>query len=140
MGIGVGVMVMKGDKILLGHRHPDPEKASSDLQGQGTWTFPGGKVDFGETIKSAAERELIEETGIKSVDLEIFSITDDIKGSKHYLTAGFICKKFEGEPKAMEPQEITEWKFFELNNLPKPLFFPTEKMIKNYLAKKTYYA
>ena len=47
-GLGVGVMVLKESKILLGLRNPNKEKASSELQGQGTWTMPGGKVEFME--------------------------------------------------------------------------------------------
>ncbi|MEW6295594.1 MAG: hypothetical protein AB1467_04860 [Candidatus Diapherotrites archaeon] len=38
----------------------------------------------------------------------------------------------------MEPDEITEWKWFPLNNIPKPIFFPTEKILKNYTAKQVY--
>jgi len=38
----------------------------------------------------------------------------------------------------MEPDEITEWKWFDLNNLPSPLYFPSERIIKNYLAKIIY--
>ena len=48
-GLGVGFMVLKDNKMLLGLRNPDKEKASSELQGQGTWTMPGGKVEFMET-------------------------------------------------------------------------------------------
>jgi len=44
-----------------------------------------------------------------------------------------LCEDFEGEAQVMEPDEITRWERFDLNNLPKPLFFPSEKVIKNYL-------
>ena len=47
---GAAVMIVKDGKVLLGKRHDDPEKAGSQLHGEGTWTLPGGKVDFGETI------------------------------------------------------------------------------------------
>jgi len=36
IGVGFGIMILKDNKVLLGHRHPDPEKASSDLHGEGT--------------------------------------------------------------------------------------------------------
>lgn len=42
-GLGVGVMIIKDDQILLGLRNPDKIKASSELQGEGTWTMPGGE-------------------------------------------------------------------------------------------------
>jgi 8-oxo-dGTP diphosphatase len=40
----------------------------------------------------------------------------------------------EGEAQVMEPDEITQWQWFALDTLPSPLFFPSEKVIKNYLA------
>ena len=76
---GVGIMLLKDNKVLLGKRHSDPKKASSLLHGEGTWTFPGGKVDFGETIYDAAKREVKEETGIEVKNMEVMSITDEIK-------------------------------------------------------------
>lgn len=47
IGLGVGVLIMSEGKVLLGLRNPDLIKAGSELQGQGTWTMPGGKVDPG---------------------------------------------------------------------------------------------
>ncbi len=137
-GVGFGVMILKEGKVLLGHRHENPEKASSLLHGEGTWTMPGGKLHFQEKLKEGAVREVFEETGIKVKGLEAISISNDIVQDAHFVTIGFLCKDFEGEAKVMEPDEITEWKWFDLNNLPSPLYFPSEKIIKNYLAKKIY--
>ena len=137
-GVGFGVMILKEGKVLLGHRHENPEKASSLLHGEGTWTMPGGKLHFQEKLKEGAVLEVFEETGIKVKGLEAISISNDIVQDAHFVTIGFLCKDFEGEAKVMEPDEITEWKWFDLNNLPSPLYFPSEKIIKNYLAKKIY--
>lgn len=139
-GVGVGVMVLKEGKVLLGRRHDDPEKASSLLQGQGTWTMPGGKVDFGEKLADCACRETLEETGliVDKQKLKVISISDDLKDTAHFTTVGFLCEAFEGEPRVMEPDEIVEWQWFDLSNLPTPLFFPSERVLKNYLSQTIY--
>jgi mutator protein MutT len=138
--VGVGIMILKDNKVLLGKRHDDAEKASSDLHGEGTWTMPGGKLDFHETLKDGARRELLEETGIETSpgQLEIISVSDEIVPDNHYVTIGFLCGSFEGEPKIMEPEEITEWKWYNLDSLPDKVFPPSLKMIEAYLNNKIY--
>jgi len=138
VGAGVGIMVLKDNKILLGKRHDNPEKASSELHGEGTWTMPGGKMHFHEEFEDAAKRELIEETGIIPKSLKIISLTNDKVPDKHFITIGFLCDSFEGEPKTLEPDEITEWKWFKLTNLPEKVFSPCKKILRNYLDKEIY--
>ncbi len=139
--VGVGIMILnKKGEVLLGHRNDDPIKASSDLHGEGCWTFPSGKLDFGETLINGAARELLEETNLvadKSKTI-LLSITEEIRQDTHYITAGFLCKDFTGELKTMEPEEITEWKWYNLDNLPVNLFLPSAKMVKAYLNNKIY--
>lgn len=139
-GVGFGIMILKDEKVLLGKRHDDPEKASSLLHGEGTWTMPGGKLHFGESFEGAAIREVPEETGIKvnKENLKIISITNDIVEDAHFVTIGFLCEEFKGTPQVMEPDEITKWEWFELNKLPNPIYFPSEKILKNYFDKKLY--
>lgn len=140
IGVGFGVMIIKDNKILLGKRHDDPEKASSLLKGAGTWTMPGGKLHFGESFEEGAIREVLEETGMRvdKNNLKIISLTNDIVEDAHFVTIGLLCKEFYGEAKVMEPDEIIEWGWFELNKLPKPIFFPSEKVLKNYFSKEIY--
>lgn len=135
-----GVMILRDGKVLLGQRHIDPEKADSELHGEWTWTMPGGKMHFHESFEETCYRETMEETSIK-IDkdkIKIISITNDIVPDKHFVTIWFLCEDFEWEEKIMEPDEITRWGRFDLNNLPRPLFFPSEKVIKNYLDKTIY--
>lgn len=140
MGIGTGVMLLKEGKILLGKRNDDPEKADSALKGEGTWTIPGGKLDFGESFEDGAEREVFEETGIRvdKENLKLISISNDRVETAHFATMGFLCEKFEGEPEIKEPEEITEWRWFPLNDLPSPIFFPVKKLLDNYLNGRMY--
>jgi 8-oxo-dGTP diphosphatase len=140
VGAGVGVMIFSNGKVLLGKRHDDPQKASSLLHGEGTWTMPGGKLDFGESFEQGACREVFEETGIKLSEekLKVISVSNDIVEDAHFITIGLFCDNFNGEPKVMEPDEIVEWKWFLLNDLPGKIFFPSEKILKNYLDGKFY--
>lgn len=140
MKAGFGVLIMREGKVLFGKRHEDPKKADSDLGGEGTWTMPGGKMDFGEEIIVGAAREVLEETGlvVNKEKMQIVSITNDIAGDSHYITIGFFAPEFFGEPKVMEPNEITEWGWFSIDDLPKKIFLPSMKLLKNYLDKKIY--
>jgi ADP-ribose pyrophosphatase/8-oxo-dGTP diphosphatase len=56
----------------------------------------------------------------------------------HFVTVGLLAKKWTGIPRVMEPDEITEWKWFNLTDLPYPRFFPSFEVIENYLKKKFY--
>lgn len=140
VGVGFGVMVLRDNKVLLGKRHDDPEKADSKLHGEGTWTMPGGKIEFGESFEDAAHRETLEETGIKidKEKLKLISLTNDKVEDAHFVTIGFLCEDFSGEVEVKEPDEIVEWKWFDLNELPEKIFFPSKKVLKNYLDKEIY--
>lgn len=137
-GVGVGVMLIENNKILLGLRNPNKEKASSELQGQGTWTMPGGKVEFMEKLVDAAKRELEEETSLKATKLDILCISDDMTDTAHYVTVGFMVKEYSGEVKIMEPETIIDWKWFDLNELPENLYKPSQKCIEKYKNKIIY--
>jgi len=137
-GVGVGVMILRDNKVLLGKRHSDAQKADSELRGEGSWTMPGGKLDFQEELEDAAYREVFEETNIRinKDKIRIVSVTNDVVEDAHFVTIGFLCEDFEGEPKVMEPDEIIEWKWFDINNISSPMFFPSEKIIQNFINKE----
>lgn len=138
VGGGVGIMIMRNGKILLGKRHDDPVKASSALRGEGTWTTPGGKLDFGESFEDGIRREVMEETGIKLNTIKVISLNNNKNEHAHFITIGFICDDFEGEPQVLEPDEIVEWQWFSLDNLPIPMFFPSARIIENYKRGEFY--
>lgn len=138
VGAGFGVMLMRAGKILLGQRHFDPDKADSELHGEGTWTMPGGKIEFGESLEEGAKREVLEETGIKLGNVKVICVNNDKNEYAHFITIGMHSEEFEGEPKVMEPDEIVEWKWFDLSDLPSPIYFPSAKVIENYKQDKFY--
>lgn len=138
VGAGLGVILVRKGKILLGKRHPDPDKADSVFRSAGEWCIPGGKLDFGETFEECAVREVYEETGIKISDPKIISVHNCKNEHAHFMTVGVIAKNWQGEASVMEPDEITEWKWFSLKRLPRPRYFPSFMVIENYLKKKFY--
>jgi len=132
---GMGIMVLDADgRILMGLRNSDAAKASSDLHGEGTWTCPGGKFDFGDGLLEGATRELKEETDLDLIRAEIISVTNERAESAHFITLGFLVTEWNGTVKAMEPDEIIKGEWFALDALPKNIYAPTLKLIENYQA------
>lgn len=139
MGVGVGVMILnKKNKILLGKRNDDKEKASSLLDGAGTWTMPGGKVDFGDTVHQTAIKETKEETDLDILDLEIIGLNENLFENVYFFTVGFLARNWIGEVKTMEPEEITEWQWFDLDDLPENLYNPSKKLLNNYKSNEIF--
>lgn len=139
--VGFGVMILNDDKVLLGKRHDDAEKASSEMHGEGTWTMPGGKLHFQETFEGGAIRETREETGIQlqESDLKLISITNNRVPDAHFLTLGFLVQSCKQEPQVMEPDEITEWQWFSLGELPPKVFPPSRQILDHFKSGNIYY-
>ena len=138
VGAGFGVLLLRDGKILLGKRHSDPLKADSELRGEGTWTMPGGKLEWGESFEEGAMREVLEETGIVLNHVELICVNNDKNEHAHFVTIGMFSDDFSGEANIMEPDEITEWKWFDLDRLPQNIYFPSRNVLTNYKKKKFY--
>jgi 8-oxo-dGTP diphosphatase len=100
--------------------------------------MPGGKLRFGESFEEGARREVLEETGIVAGALRVIALNNDAIETAHFVTVGLLCEEFDGDPRVMEPDEITEWRWFPLDSLPSPLYFPSEKVLKNFSAGAFY--
>ena len=125
--VGVGVIILNSDnKILLGLRRGS--------HGANTWGLPGGHVDFGETLEEAAVREVNEETNLKLENLKLVSIADDIMlhEGKHYISVGFVSKKYSGTLTIKEKEKCLQWKWFAPDALPDNIFIPSKHVIDNY--------
>jgi len=138
VGVGVGVMIFSDEKILLGKRHEDNNVSKSIMGGEGSWTMPGGKLEYGESFEEAAIRETQEECGIILNNIKVMCVNNDKSEKSQFVTLGLFSDDFTGKEKVMEPDKITEWKWFSLDNLPEKLYLPTRKMIQNYRQNKYY--
>ncbi len=138
VGAGFGVILEKDGKILMGRRHPDPDKADSAFRSAGVWSLPGGKLEWGESFEDGAIREVLEETGITIRNPQVISVHNCKNQFAHFMTVGLITHVWSGEAKVMEPDEMTEWGWFPLDDLPSPRYFPSFEVIENYLQRKFY--
>lgn len=123
--VGVGVAVMNQGKVLLGRR--------KGAHTAGEWSFPGGHLEFGETVEACASRELFEETGLKALSIQLGPwVSDIIETNQHYITLYAFVDQFEGEPQLLEPHKCEGWEWFAWDALPSPLFAPVQSLIKNH--------
>lgn len=133
--VGIGVMIQNDEgQVLLGLRQGS--------HGEGEWSFPGGHLDFGETIFETAKRETKEETDLDVDEFELVSVADELRylksDNKHYLNLGVRAVYKGGEPKLMEPDKCKEWRWFSLNELPDKLLEGTQFTLRNFGDKKIY--
>ena len=122
--VGVAVIIRKNRKVLLGKRR--------NAHGEGTWQFPGGHLEYFESIENCAKREVWEETGLKIKNLKCATFTNDIfeKEKKHYITL-FITADYEaGRVRVMEPHKCQIWKWYKWPELTDPLFLPIINLLK----------
>ena len=115
--VGVAVFIRRDDKVLMQQR-----KGS---HGAGTWSLPGGHLEFGETPEQAAEREVLEETGCQTKNLRKCSwcqyVNTMFAEGKQYITL-FFEAEIDGDPAIIEPDRCCGWVWADLANPPKPLF------------------
>ena len=133
--VGIGVMIENGEKkVLLGLRQGS--------HGAGEWGFPGGHLDFGETLFEAAKREVKEETGLNVEKFKLISIADELgyleSDNKHYINIGVKAIYKGGEPELMEPNKCKEWKWFDSKNLPNKLYQGAQFILRNFKDKEIY--
>jgi 8-oxo-dGTP diphosphatase len=121
--IGVGVIVRKGDQVLLLKRQ--------NAHGDGTWSMPGGHLEYGEAPQDCALRETLEETGVMITDVAFRTITNDIfeEEGKHYVTLWMEARYASGEARVNSAREMSAVGWFSWDALPAPLFLPFENLL-----------
>lgn len=132
--VGVGLLVIKGTTVLLGKRRGS--------HGGGEYGGPGGHLEYGETCAQTALRELEEECGgeIKIKNLRMLCVTDILKyPPKHYVDVGFVADWVSGDPQIVEPDKVDSWDWYELDDLPTPLFGADPNYFDSLKSGQIYY-
>jgi 8-oxo-dGTP diphosphatase len=122
--VGVGVCIIKDNKILFGQR--------KNSHGTGAWSFPGGHLELNESFEECARREVMEEAGISIKNLKFVTTTNDIfhQENKHYITVYMLAEYDSGRLENKEPEKLEKWELFEWHDLPQPLFLPIQNLLK----------
>ena len=130
--VGVAVIVVRDGRILLGKR--------KNAHGAGTWQFPGGHLEYGESIEACARRELYEETGLSMDACRLGPYTNDIfrEEQKHYITLFVIADQTTGEAMVKEPHKCECWDWFKWSEIPTPHFLPIVNLLKQNFTIDNY--
>jgi mutator protein MutT len=105
--VGVGVLVFKSGKVLLGRRAREPR--------MGQWSVPGGTIELGETVREAATREIREEFNIQIEIQQVFDVFDRIfrdpegRVQFHYVLIECVARYQSGELRPADDVEEAEW-------------------------------
>lgn len=121
--VGVGVFIFKDGSFLMGKR--------VGAHGSGSWSVPGGWLEYGESFKEAAIREVREETGLEIANVRFGALTNNIFADEqiHSLTVWMTSDWQGGEPAITEPDKFVEQGWFDFESLPEPLFLPWQELL-----------
>lgn len=130
--IGVGVIILRGRKVLLGLRkgHRSP----------GCYGLPGGYLEKNENFEDCARREVFEETGFAGMSLQPIYLISGSSDNIHYTDIIFYANYKDGEPTVRETDRVENWEWFDVFDLPSPLYGPTKlalnRFVSNFLFHK----
>ena len=129
------------DAILINNRKILLIKRAAHLSNGSKWAIPGGFLDRDETCEQAVLRELKEETGLSGKIVKLFKIVDSPKRkNEERQNVAFVYQiKTEGRIKP-DPEEVTEARWFDVENLPNEEDFASDhfEIIQSFLKKSTH--
>jgi 8-oxo-dGTP diphosphatase len=113
--VGIGILVFKNGKLLLGKR--------KNGHGASQYEVPGGDLDYLESFEECSKRETREETGLEIQNIRFLDLQNmKAYAPEHYVDIGLIADWQSGDPKVMEPDRNEGWAWYDLAELPQPLF------------------
>src|SRR5512135_2529673 len=115
IGVGVGAIILRSDgMIFLAKRGRETRNES------GKWEFPGGGVEFGETLEHALTREVREEYGIEIAVQCLLDVVDHLipEERQHWVSPTFLCRITGGTPRIREPHKCDEIGWFAIEEIP----------------------
>ena len=117
--------IFRNNKLLIGLRNYTADKWKEIS----VWTAPGGRCDAGDTLEKTLRRETAEEVGI--TDLTITDYLGTVPGAKEGDILFVFKAETNQEPKLMEPEKFSEWKWCPLSEIPENFINPASlKLIK----------
>lgn len=107
------------------------------------WGYAGGSLELDEVVEDAAKRELLEETGLIALEMELFGVYSG--KDTHYVYPNgdevsnvdivFLCKSFCGELKCQE-SEVEELRFFAPDAIPEKISPPVRRALSDWVRSK----
>lgn len=127
--VGIGVFIFKNGKFIMQQRQ--------GAHGKGTWSVPGGHLEFGESFESTARREVKEETNLEIKNIRFGAITNDLftKDNKHYVTIWMLSDWANGKEYITEPDKCTGQAWHNFDDLPVALFLPWQQLLNSEFIK-----
>jgi 8-oxo-dGTP diphosphatase len=99
------------------------------------WALPGGFVDYGESLESAATREAKEETSLEVRLIEQFhTYSDPRRDPRHHTVSTVFIATAKGDPAGADDAKAA--RIFREDNLPAPIVFDHSQILRDYLRYK----